>query len=85
MCSSDLDADVEARQVQRVRDLKVRRDHARVEAALAALQEAARHDDAGQHNLMPPTIEAVRAQATAGEIVIALKEIFGTHVEAPVF
>jgi methylmalonyl-CoA mutase, N-terminal domain len=80
-----VDADVEARQVQRVRELKSRRDNERVAQALAALQEAARHGDADEHNLMPPTIEAVRSLATAGEIINALKAVYGTHVEAPVF
>jgi methylmalonyl-CoA mutase N-terminal domain/subunit len=34
---------------------------------------------------MPPTIEAVRARATAGEITRALAEVYGRYVEAPVF
>ncbi len=80
-----VDADVESRQIKRVRALKARRDNGRVDRALAALQDAARHDDADDHNLMPPTIEAVRSLATAGEIINALKVVYGTHVEAPVF
>jgi methylmalonyl-CoA mutase N-terminal domain/subunit len=80
-----VDSDVEARQIQRVRELRSRRDNARVASALAHLQDVARHEDADEHNLMPPTIEAVRSLATAGEIINALKAVFGTHVEAPVF
>jgi methylmalonyl-CoA mutase N-terminal domain/subunit len=34
---------------------------------------------------MPVTIEAVKARASMGEIVNALKEIFGTYTETPVF
>ncbi|MCA1644810.1 MAG: methylmalonyl-CoA mutase family protein, partial [Chloroflexi bacterium] len=41
--------------------------------------------DADEHNLMPPTLEAVRARATGGEIVNALRDVFGRYVEAPVF
>jgi len=44
---------------------------------LQALQEAA----AGDENLMPHLIDAVKAQATLGEICAALKEVFGTYRE----
>jgi methylmalonyl-CoA mutase cobalamin-binding domain/chain len=80
-----VDAHVEARQIERVRHVRAHRDHARVQAALEALREAARHDDAEAYNLMPPTIEAARARATGGEIVNALRDVFGRYVEAPVF
>jgi methylmalonyl-CoA mutase N-terminal domain/subunit len=36
-------------------------------------------------NLMPVTIEAVKARASMGEIVEALRETFGSYVERPVF
>ena len=36
-------------------------------------------------NLMPATIEAVRARVTEGEIIAALRPIFGTYVETPIF
>ena len=57
------------------------RDTDRVERCLAELADVARGDD----NLIPPTIEAVKAHATAGEIVKALRAVFGTYVEDPVF
>jgi methylmalonyl-CoA mutase N-terminal domain/subunit len=44
---------------------------------LEALQEAAAGDD----NLMPYLLEAVKADATLGEICTALKEVFGTYKE----
>ena len=34
---------------------------------------------------MPATIDAVRVRATEGEIINALKPIFGVYVEKPVF
>jgi methylmalonyl-CoA mutase N-terminal domain/subunit len=34
---------------------------------------------------MPATIAAVRASASMGEIVAALREVFGSYVETPVF
>ena len=69
------------RQLQRLAATKARRDPAKVEATLAELVRVAKTDE----NLMPPTIEAVRARVTAGEIVNALRPIFGTYVEKPVF
>lgn len=80
-----VDAHVEAWQIERVRRVRAERDNSRVQAALADLQAAARHDDALAHNLMPPTLDAIRARATGGEIVNALKEVYGRYVEAPVF
>ncbi len=36
-------------------------------------------------NVMPVTIELVKAKASMGEIVEALKDIWGTYRENPVF
>ena len=36
-------------------------------------------------NIMPATIAAVKARATGGEIINALRPVFGTYVETPVF
>jgi methylmalonyl-CoA mutase N-terminal domain/subunit len=38
-----------------------------------------------QRNIMPVTIDLVRAGATMGEIVEALKKEWGTYREVPVF
>lgn len=69
------------RQLERLARTKAKRDSKKVEAALAELVRIAKTDE----NLMPPTIEAVRARATGGEIVNALRPIFGTYVEKPIF
>jgi methylmalonyl-CoA mutase cobalamin-binding domain/chain len=74
-------ADVEERQKQRLARVRRQRDPRRVERCLAELVAAARSDE----NLIPPTIEAVKAYATGGEIVNALRSVFGTYVEQPVF
>jgi methylmalonyl-CoA mutase N-terminal domain/subunit len=74
--------DVEARQVARVRDVRRRRDGARVVALLDRLEREARDPAA---NLLPVTVELVRARATLGEIVQRLRDVFGTYVETPVF
>jgi len=37
------------------------------------------------NNLMPPLVEAARAECTEGEIVTRLQTVFGSYREAPVF
>ena len=77
-----VDAAVEARQIQRLRQARERRDGARVALLLDRLEREAR-DPAG--NLMPVTIELVEARASLGEIVARLRQVFGSYVETPVF
>ncbi len=73
--------EVETQQVARVRELRGRRDEARVQATLDALLAAAR---AGE-NTFPRILEAVRALATVGEICDSLKPVLGVYAEVPVF
>jgi methylmalonyl-CoA mutase cobalamin-binding domain/chain len=77
-----VDAAVETRQVARLQEVRRRRDGARVQALLDQLAAEARNPGA---NLMPLTIEAVKARATLGEIVARLRAVFGAYVEKPVF
>lgn len=65
------------RQVKRLHEVKRERDDDAVHKALGHLQEEAR----GKENLFPPMIEAVRSYATIGEIMAALKEVFGSFQE----
>ncbi len=58
---------------------------ARNEAAVAERLEKLRRTAESDENLMPETIEAVRARATGGEIVEALRAVFGSYVETVVF
>ena len=76
-----IDPALERKQVERLQATKAGRDSAAVERALAELKQAA----AGDANLMPPIIEAARAQATEGEMIAAMQEVFGTYTESPVF
>jgi methylmalonyl-CoA mutase, N-terminal domain len=76
-----IDEAVAAEQVARVRELRRRRDGERTRIALEGLKDAAR----GTDNLMPPILEAARAQATVGEMCDALREVFGEHEEKPAF
>jgi methylmalonyl-CoA mutase N-terminal domain/subunit len=76
-----IDPDVERSQAARLKELRERRDNTSVATRLDALQEVAR----GTDNLMPAIIDCVRARATEGEIVEALRTVFGTYRETPVF
>jgi methylmalonyl-CoA mutase, N-terminal domain len=75
-----IDPEVSKGQVERLKELKERRDNARVRQCLEELKEVAR----GEDNTMYPILEAVRAYATVQEISDALKEVFGDYRETPV-
>ncbi|CAN5696387.1 methylmalonyl-CoA mutase family protein [soil metagenome] len=77
-----LDPESEARQINRLKETRAARDPQRAKAALDALLEVARDENA---NLMPATIEAVRAHLSMGEITGALRVVFGSYEETPVF
>ena len=70
-----LDPVVEDTQVARVQKLRAERDSARVQTLLEAVRTAARDGS----NLVPPILEAVRADATHGEICDAMRDVFGIH------
>jgi len=53
------------------------RDQPAVDRALAAMVAAA----AGNGNLIPPMLDAARAEATLGEICGVLREVWGTYTE----
>ncbi|MET7638518.1 methylmalonyl-CoA mutase family protein [Streptomyces sp. NPDC005438] len=69
--------EVERDQVQELGDRKARRDDAKVKASLEAMLTAARSDG----NMIEPMLEAVRAEATLGEICGVLREEWGEYVE----
>ncbi|HET6857003.1 MAG TPA: methylmalonyl-CoA mutase family protein [Streptomyces sp.] len=76
-----VDPAIEAQQADRLARLRAERDQRAVEAALAALQEAAR----GADNVLYPMKDALRARATVGEVCDALREVWGAYVPADVF
>ncbi len=63
-------------QIARLAKIKATRDAVKVDAALAALTDAAR---SGQGNLLALSIAAVRERATVGEVSDALEAVFGRH------
>ena len=60
---------------RRVRKLRAERDECAVQSLLNAVREAARDGS----NLVPPILEAVRADATHGELCDAMRDVFGFH------
>jgi methylmalonyl-CoA mutase N-terminal domain/subunit len=68
-----VDPEVEHRQIDRVRALRVRRDQQEVDGALAGVEAAAAADE----NVIPACIEAVKAYATVGEICDVFRKIYG--------
>ncbi len=74
-----ISADVEREQRRRVDSVRQRRDAAAVAAALERIEAEA----AGTGDLMMPIVEAARLRATEGEIVAALRAVFGGYREPP--
>ncbi len=70
-----VDPDLERAQVQRLADLRARRDGDAVDRALAQLRRAA----AGTDNVLLPMRTALAALATVGEVCGVLREEWGRH------
>jgi methylmalonyl-CoA mutase N-terminal domain/subunit len=66
-----------ARQVERIRKLRLERDNGRVGQALDRLRLACQ----GTGNTMPFLLDCVRAYATLGEIMGVMKSVFGKYTE----
>jgi methylmalonyl-CoA mutase, N-terminal domain len=75
-----IDPALEAKQVERVRALRAKRDGGPWKTALSAVEEAARTGA----NVMPRILTAVEAGATVGEISDAMRRVFGEYQEAVV-
>jgi methylmalonyl-CoA mutase N-terminal domain/subunit len=71
-------ASLEREQVERVREVRSRRDAARASRALDQVRGAAASPT---ENLMPHILEAVRAYCTEGEIMGAMVDVFGLYTE----
>ena len=70
-----VDPSIEPSQVKRLQAFRARREQARTDAALQALRRAAR----GTDNLMPFILDAVKADATVGEVCNALRAEWGEY------
>jgi methylmalonyl-CoA mutase, N-terminal domain len=76
-----ISAEVEREQVAALGHRREQRDQRAVGTALSALVAAARSDG----NLVPPMLDAARAEATLGEICGALRTEWGSYTEIPSF
>ena len=70
------------RQIDRLRRVRRERNQREVDKLLHRLIEVARTED---ENILPITIELVRAGASMGEITGRLKTLWGSYRETPVF
>jgi methylmalonyl-CoA mutase N-terminal domain/subunit len=76
-----IDPEIERRQSERVAKVRATRDAAKHAAAMKALRDACMSDA----NLVPFVLDAVRAQATLGEISDTFREAYGVYREPAVF
>ena len=72
-----IDPRIEREQVERVRAWRAEHDTPAKAEALGRIDSAAR----GSDNLLPPTLDAVKAGATVGEISDVLRGVWGEHRE----
>ena len=63
-------------QIERLKNIRAKRDPALVQQALDALTSAA---ESGEGNLLDLSIQAMRLRATVGEVSDALEKVFGRH------
>jgi methylmalonyl-CoA mutase N-terminal domain/subunit len=73
-----VDPSIEQAQIERLHNLRARRDNEAVEVALVRLEEAAR----GTENLLPRILACVEADTTVGEISHRLRRVWGEYREA---
>ncbi|MEO0089461.1 MAG: methylmalonyl-CoA mutase family protein [candidate division WOR-3 bacterium] len=76
-----IDPEVERRQIERLQKLRKERDNIVCERKLKELKMAAKSNE----NIMYPILECARAYCTLGEIIGALKEVFGEYKEEAFF
>ena len=72
-----IDESVAKHQLNRLRELKKKRNTAQAKASLDGLKRAAQDGE----NLMPYLLKCVKAYATLGEIMDSLKEVYGEYQE----
>jgi methylmalonyl-CoA mutase N-terminal domain/subunit len=75
-----IDESLERKQIERVRELRTRRDPDLWGQAIEKVEEAARSGA----NLMPHIVAAVEAYATVGEVSDSMRRVFGEYKEAVV-
>ena len=74
--------EIEERQKKSVAEVRANRDATAAEDALDNLKRVAADESV---NAMPALVEAAQAYVTLGEMVGALKEVWGVYTEPPMF
>jgi methylmalonyl-CoA mutase N-terminal domain/subunit len=74
--------EIEERQKKAVAEVRANRDQKGAEDAIDALKDVARDDT---RNAIPVLVDAAKAYVTLGEMVGALKEVWGSYTEPPMF
>src|SRR5438477_3696954 len=74
--------ETQRQQIASLERMRTGRDDEAASSALRRLTAAAATDD---ENLLPPRVECARASCTEGEIVNALRQVFGEYTETPRF
>ena len=76
------DPTAERRQIDRLQRIRRERDNDKLASLLDQLVAVAKDDG---HNIMPVTIELVKAGASMGDIIERLRTVWGTYREVAVF
>jgi methylmalonyl-CoA mutase N-terminal domain/subunit len=74
--------ETEERQQKAVAELRANRDEEKAQAAIADLKAMAADES---QNSIPVLVEAAKAYVTLGEMVQALKDVWGVYTEPPMF
>ena len=65
--------------IDKMRQFKKQRDQRAVQKALDEVKRAAEREESDENNLMFPIIEAMKAEATVGEVCGVLRDVFGEY------
>jgi methylmalonyl-CoA mutase N-terminal domain/subunit len=77
-----VDPKVEKTLIEHLKQMKQKRNKAKVENALNSLRKATEKENV---NLMPTILEAVKDYVTLGEICNTLREVFGEYKPPSIF
>ena len=77
----EFDQEEEERQLVRLREVKRTRSNADVDKALSDIKRTAEADE----NLFPRVLDAVKACATEGEVMGALRDVYGEYIDPGVY
>ena len=71
--------EVAEKQIRRLREIKNKRDKSKVDESLDALRKVAEKEESNENNIVPYIYRCVKNYVTLGEIVAALKDIYGEY------